>query len=178
MAFKKGQSGNPKGRPKGAQNKLTKTFKELIEGTLESLGPDHLLEWAKSQPGQFYSVAAKLIPSEVQSSLTLVPETRTYEEIRLELTQKHGEPMALFMLGEITQGQLITMLQAQQTKQVEAECTCPDKWTGYAEDMPYCAKHNSRDKESDIDGKDVVSSHAHALDSPDLSSNPGQSKPH
>ena len=35
MAFKKGQSGNPKGKPKGAENKLTKEARTIFLETLE-----------------------------------------------------------------------------------------------------------------------------------------------
>lgn len=35
MAFKKGKSGNPSGRPKGAQNKLSGTLKEWLADLLD-----------------------------------------------------------------------------------------------------------------------------------------------
>ena len=35
MAFKKGKSGNPSGRPKGAQNKLSETLKEWLADLLD-----------------------------------------------------------------------------------------------------------------------------------------------
>lgn len=35
MAFKKGVSGNPTGKPPGSQNKISKAFKEIIQTILE-----------------------------------------------------------------------------------------------------------------------------------------------
>jgi len=35
MAFKKGKSGNPEGRPQGAPNKITGELRELLKTTLE-----------------------------------------------------------------------------------------------------------------------------------------------
>jgi hypothetical protein len=35
MAFKKGESGNPKGREKGAENKITKEARDIFLETLE-----------------------------------------------------------------------------------------------------------------------------------------------
>jgi len=36
MGFKKGESGNPEGRPKGSLNKTTKDIRELISEALDT----------------------------------------------------------------------------------------------------------------------------------------------
>lgn len=72
MAFEKGKSGNPKGKPRGAVNKLNKAIKLAIQETLNDLQEDpknNLLAWAKKNPGEFYKLAAKLIPSEAKADL-------------------------------------------------------------------------------------------------------------
>ena len=50
------------GRPRGSRNRLTVTVKELILGELHRLGPEHLHQWALDNPGDFYKIAARLIP--------------------------------------------------------------------------------------------------------------------
>jgi hypothetical protein len=59
------------GRPKGAINKTTANMKEAITAVYadlqKSTGKDHghFLEWATSNPTDFYKIAAKLIPLDV-----------------------------------------------------------------------------------------------------------------
>ena len=40
MAFKKGESGNPKGKPRGAENKITADARKMFIETLEGLAPE------------------------------------------------------------------------------------------------------------------------------------------
>jgi hypothetical protein len=62
-----------KGKPKGAQNKLTKSVKEAFEIAFSELQGDseaNLTNWAKENPTEFYKLAAKLIPTSVNADLT------------------------------------------------------------------------------------------------------------
>ena len=75
MAFKKGESGNLNGRPKGSENKLTKTVKETVLAVFNQLQEDpivNLAEWAKNEPTEFYKIASKLIPSEVNANVEVI----------------------------------------------------------------------------------------------------------
>ena len=70
MGFEKG---NP-GKPKGATNKLTRTVKETVLAAFEELQSDpkaNIITWGKSNPRDFYAIAAKLIPTEVSANLAL-----------------------------------------------------------------------------------------------------------
>lgn len=45
-SFKKGQSGNPNGRPPGIQTERTKDFKTAVKSLLDDCGPQ-LFEWVQ-----------------------------------------------------------------------------------------------------------------------------------
>lgn len=66
--FKKG---NP-GKPKGATNILTRTVKETVLAAFNELQSDpkaNIIDWGKKNPGLFYQIAAKLIPTELNAHL-------------------------------------------------------------------------------------------------------------
>lgn len=65
------EKGNP-GKKKGTKNKLTKTVKETVLAAFNDLQNDpkaNILTWAKKNPGMFYQIAAKLIPTELNNNI-------------------------------------------------------------------------------------------------------------
>jgi len=73
--FKKGN----KGKPVGAVNESTKLMRSVREVVLDTFNklqadPQHNLEsFAKKSPKEFYLIAAKLIPTEIQAKVEQLP---------------------------------------------------------------------------------------------------------
>lgn len=68
--FKKGHTG---GRPKGAVNLLTKTVKETFMDAFHLMQKDkkaNLFAWGKSNPTQFYIIMQRVMPLELNATLT------------------------------------------------------------------------------------------------------------
>ena len=79
--FIKGNSG----KPKGSTNLITRTVKETVLAVFNEIQSDpkvNLKKFAQEHPRDFYAIAAKLIPTEVQATVdtTIVwQEQKTYE---------------------------------------------------------------------------------------------------
>lgn len=87
MAFQKGQ---PKigGRTLGTQNKLTQSVKEAFGEAFEKLGgADALVKWAKINQTDFYKLASKLIPADINMAVQQVPEARVYPSQPIDESQ-------------------------------------------------------------------------------------------
>ena len=64
-----------KGRPKGARNKTTVAMKEAIMCVYNDLQEEagrengHFVDWAKENPTEFYKIASKLIPIDLNANI-------------------------------------------------------------------------------------------------------------
>ena len=103
MAFSKGQSGNPARRRRGATNKTTRAFREAVTLVFDQLGEEHLLAWARKNPGGFYTIAARMVPP--GSAVNLGPLGGT-------LADQGAAVLQAMAAGRITPEQASTIMSA------------------------------------------------------------------
>ena len=94
--FKKGISGNPKGRPKGAKDKISRNIKESYEYIFEQRGgAKGFLEWVNKTARNtelFYQWYSKMLPTNVNADVSGSLNTNSnFESKLMELFEKHGE---------------------------------------------------------------------------------------
>jgi hypothetical protein len=61
------------GRVKGTPNKISTTVKSNVVAVFEALNGDdlsHMKTWAAENPTQFYNIYAKMLPTEVEATIT------------------------------------------------------------------------------------------------------------
>ena len=77
--FTKGGQPGP-GRPRGSLNRTTVIMRDAVTAVFADLQADHkgkgehphFLAWAKENPGEYYRIAAKLMPQQLEASSILV----------------------------------------------------------------------------------------------------------
>ena len=72
--FKPGQSGNPKGRPRGSRNKLSEKFFQDLCDAWQAFGKPALETMAMLYPVEFVRLVASLMPRELEATTTPVME--------------------------------------------------------------------------------------------------------
>ena len=66
--FKKGQVGNPKGRPKGSRNKLGEAFLSACRKDFEEHGEEALIRAREENPLGYVKMIASILPKELKVS--------------------------------------------------------------------------------------------------------------
>lgn len=76
----------PMGRKPGVQNKATALIKNKILEVFQLLQEDpeyasaSLSEWAKREPGEFYKIASKILPLEIEAKVRQVIVVKVLDE--------------------------------------------------------------------------------------------------
>jgi hypothetical protein len=63
--FKPGQTGNPRGRPKGSRHKLAEAFLAAMLADFEQQGPAVIAIVRATDPAQYLKIIASLVPRQI-----------------------------------------------------------------------------------------------------------------
>jgi hypothetical protein len=71
--FKRGQSGNPAGRPKGARNKVSEKLLEALALDFDTHGKAVIEKVRSDRPHEYLKIVASLVPKQMEIESTAQP---------------------------------------------------------------------------------------------------------
>jgi hypothetical protein len=95
MAQRKGQTGNPNGRPKGTPNKTTMEMKELITGFLSNNLETIQRDFDQLEPAKRFEVLDRLMKYVLPSRSEIKQEIETDDTAHIHLFLKEKEASLL-----------------------------------------------------------------------------------
>ena len=81
MTFKKGQSGNPAGRPRGSRNKLSQAVIEAWCADFDEYGSGVIEKLRSTDPSTYARSAASLVPKDIEVTTIQEPEYMSDAEL-------------------------------------------------------------------------------------------------
>jgi Family of unknown function (DUF5681) len=91
VPFKPGQSGNPKGRPKGARNRIGTQFLEALEADFNKHGAQAIALVREKKPETYMRVVADLLPKEANIN---VEAGEAFVELWRRISDDLGDDLA------------------------------------------------------------------------------------
>ena len=99
VPFKPGQSGNPKGRPKGARNRLGTQFLEALEADFNQFGIQAIALVRERKPETYMRVVADLLPKEANIN---VEAGEAFVNLWRRISEGFGDELATHLDEEPT----------------------------------------------------------------------------
>lgn len=91
--FKKGESGNPSGRPKGSKNRLSEDFLFELRSVFQETGREAIQRMCDEHPAEFIRCIANLVPKELLVEVATENQTQWVINCQPTLTVEEWQEM-------------------------------------------------------------------------------------